>query len=266
MTLHEVEKYVRFFVQKSVQVVVHSRLGLDTVQCNVNSNGKDWFSLNVPDLKEVTDSTKKCLDSLATEESEHNNSKFTLTHDWKICCEISLNNSDGESMSLEYWVFSNEALYSSVGQQRVADDETYDIYNRMGLLLKSIISLTRVTPARKLSSKGQGADTYVICYRVFSTELTTDQLISSVSDRKRYSPEIKLGSVGNPFSRLSVYFTYRTSVTSDPSNDTNLMPVKVDHFTAEVPKVNPCHTSETINYDKRRPAFASSSCVESKFP
>lgn len=264
MTLHEVENYVRHFVQKSVQVVVHSRLGLDIVQCNGNSTGKEWFSLKIPDLKEVTVSTKKCLDSLATEDPEHSNSKFTLTHDWKICCEISLNNSDGESMSLEYWVFSNEALYSSIGQQKVADDETFDIYNRMGLLLKSIISLTRVTPARKLSSKGQGADTYVICYRVFSTELTTDQLISSVSDRKRYSPEIKLGSVGTPFSRLSVYFTYRTSVTSDPTTDANLMPVKVDHFTAETPKVNTCHTSDTICYDKRRPAFASSSTVESK--
>lgn len=263
MTLHELEKFVRFFVQKSVQVIVQSRLGLETIQTNCNPTGKDWFSLNVPDIKEVTESTKKCLDSIGSDGTTENtaNTKFTLTRDWKICCEISLNNSDGDSMSLEYWVFSNEALYSSVENQKIASADIYDVYNRMGLLLKSIISLTRVTPARKLSTKGQGADTYVICYRVFSTELSTDQLIGSVNDRKRYSTEIKLGSVGNQFSRLSVLFTYRTSVTSDPTGDTNLMPVKVDHFTAEMPKVHTTNTSDSLCFDKRRPAFAT---VESK--
>lgn len=43
---------------------------------------------------------------------------------------------------------------------------TYNIYNRMGLLLKSLISVTRVTPAYKLSRR-QTADSYSIYYRIY---------------------------------------------------------------------------------------------------
>lgn len=257
MTVAELEKFVRFFIQRSVQVIVQSRLGLETIQTNCNPTGKDWFSLNVPDLPEIAERTKRALDSLITH--ENSGPRLSLTRDWRVCCEISLDAPDNKKMSLEYWVFSNEALYSSVENQKIASADIYDVYNRMGLLLKSIISLTRVTPARKLSTKGQGPDTYVFCYRVYVTEQSTDTLIGS-ADRKRYSPEIKLGSVGNQVSRLSVLFTYRTSMTSDPTAENNLMPVKFDHFTPETPKSYNTNASETL-FDRRRPAFAT---VESK--
>jgi hypothetical protein len=41
---------------------------------------------------------------------------------------------------------------------------THTVYNRMALLLKSLITVSRVTPAYRLSRR-QGADSYVICYR-----------------------------------------------------------------------------------------------------
>ena len=41
---------------------------------------------------------------------------------------------------------------------------THTVYNRMGLLLKSLITVARVTPAYKLS-RTQGQESYVICYR-----------------------------------------------------------------------------------------------------
>lgn len=40
---------------------------------------------------------------------------------------------------------------------------SYSVYNRLSLLLKSLLAVTRVTPAYKLSRK-QGHD-YVILYR-----------------------------------------------------------------------------------------------------
>ena len=43
---------------------------------------------------------------------------------------------------------------------------THIIYNRMGLLLKSLISVTRVTPAYKLSRR-QTPDSYSIYYRIY---------------------------------------------------------------------------------------------------
>jgi hypothetical protein len=41
---------------------------------------------------------------------------------------------------------------------------THTVYNRMALLLKSLITVSRVTPAYRLSRR-QGADSYVICSR-----------------------------------------------------------------------------------------------------
>lgn len=54
------------------------------------------------------------------------------------------------------------------------DPEQYDhhkqiVYNCMGTLLKSLISVTRTTPAYKLSRR-QGSDSYVICYRIYMGE------------------------------------------------------------------------------------------------
>jgi len=46
---------------------------------------------------------------------------------------------------------------------------TYTVYNRMGLLLKSLLTVTRVTPAYKLSRR-QSPDSYVICYRIYMGE------------------------------------------------------------------------------------------------
>jgi len=53
----------------------------------------------------------------------------------------------------------------------------------MSLLLKSLLAVTRVTPAYKLSRR-QGADSYLICYRIYSGEpqlhlLGTCQLFTS---------------------------------------------------------------------------------------
>ena len=42
---------------------------------------------------------------------------------------------------------------------------THQVYNKMSLLLKSLVTVARVTPAYKLSRR-QGSDSYVICYRV----------------------------------------------------------------------------------------------------
>lgn len=46
---------------------------------------------------------------------------------------------------------------------------TYTVYNRMGILLKSLLSVSRVTPAYKLSRR-QGPDAYTMCYRIYMGE------------------------------------------------------------------------------------------------
>lgn len=46
---------------------------------------------------------------------------------------------------------------------------TYTVYNRMGILLKSLVSVSRITPAYKLSRR-QGPDSYFLCYRMYMGE------------------------------------------------------------------------------------------------
>ena len=63
----------------------------------------------------------------------------------------------GESMVLETWC---------LGMNDRVDPNakvTYTVYNRIGMLLKSLLSVTRVTPAYQLSRK-QGTD-FMMCYK-----------------------------------------------------------------------------------------------------
>ena len=49
------------------------------------------------------------------------------------------------------------------------------VYNQMGLLLKSLLCVSRVLPAYKFA-RSQGPDTHVMCYRVFAGERSTNPL------------------------------------------------------------------------------------------
>ena len=69
--------------------------------------------------------------------------------------------SEGDKMILEVWSLN---LDTEICDPIIKP--TYNIYNRMGLLLKSLISVTRVTPAYKLSRR-QTADSYSIYYRIY---------------------------------------------------------------------------------------------------
>lgn len=235
MSLNELDKFTRIFIQKSIQVIVQSRLGGERLQTRCDPRGKDWFNLSIPDDREVTERIQKCFDTIA---SDFDGQRLTVTRGWQVCCEISLKNSDGESMVLEYWLFTNESLVSSP-RARVTDakDEVFTIFNRLTLLLKSIITLTRATPIYKISNSGQGPETFVICYRIFDTAGPIEDLIEQ-KDKNRYSRVIRLGNVSSQCSRIAVSFSYRTNMATcndDKSQTGPLMPVKMDHFKTESP-------------------------------
>jgi len=61
---------------------------------------------------------------------------------------------------------------------------TYTVYNRMGILLKSLISVSRVTPAYKLSRR-QGSDSYTMCYRIYMGEPQLHNLGKFISQELR---------------------------------------------------------------------------------
>ena len=121
---------------------------------------------------------------------------------------------------------------------------SYTVYNRMGILLKSLICITRQAPTYRLSRK-QGADTYVICYRVYRGEPITHHLGENFSS-------IRVGSVPTPTGTILFNLHHRTKMlfSPQPLNRDLIADFKDDHFMADVSprKINlprPCHTAYT---------------------
>jgi autophagy-related protein 13 len=190
----DLEKYTRFLAIKATQIIVQSRLGEPvSTKCKPSSSGTDWvrklqkitislklyiniikiqFNLAIPDMPEVSSQTRSLL------------SGSNPYQKLPICVEISLKTSEGDSMILETWLLSMTdaadhqvcSLQKPISQHLVnlqlvnlQTKVSHTVYNRMSLLLKSLLAVTRVTPAYKLSRR-QGADSYLICYRIYSGE------------------------------------------------------------------------------------------------
>ncbi|EDW24520.1 GL24192 [Drosophila persimilis] len=174
----DLEKFIKFLALKSTQVVVQSRLGEKIqTQCNPLA-GNDWFNIVVQDHPEVMEETKRAL---ALKPSE------SILQRLPLCVEISLKTTEGDQMVLEVWSLdllqpAANGTTANGGATNARDDSKADIngingesqtlkashaiYSRMGIMLKSLISLTRTTPAYKLSRR-QCPDSYGIFYRIY---------------------------------------------------------------------------------------------------
>lgn len=259
MATKDLERFTKYFLIKGVQIIVESRLGNGkTKRSNCNAKGNDWFDLAHGEIKDVNDQIFKCLDEIyssdryssndGTKEQDQLPKSPVIAHkpdailtkkNWRVCCEISLKNMEGNLMTLECWFFTNDSIDANETNKPGPSLAIYNIYNRMSLMLKSIITCTRATPASKISLKG--ADTYVICYRVYQCELCLETMFQKgtfTDDQEFFTQEIKLGSIKTPVNVLSVSFIYRTNMTtmkskSSPPKSPQLLPVKIDHFTTD---------------------------------
>nr|CAD7266927.1 unnamed protein product [Timema shepardi] len=143
-----------------------------------------------------------------------------------LCVEISLRTTEGDTMMLETWCLG---VYPEQCDPSVR--VTYTVYNRMGILLKSLVSVTRVTPAYKLSRR-QGPDSYVICYRIYMGE---PQLHSLGEGYK----QVRVGQLCTPVGTIHLSVSYRTKMTISPQNTgRDSIMVKSDHFH---PDLSPRH-------------------------
>ncbi|CAF92078.1 unnamed protein product [Tetraodon nigroviridis] len=148
----DLDKFIKFFALKTFQVIVQARLGEKICTTSSSSpTGSDWFNLAIKDIPEVTHEAKKALAGQLPGIGR------------SMCVEISLKTSEGDSMELETWCLEmNEKCDKDI-------KVSYTVYNRLSVLLKSLLAITRVTPAYKLSRK-QGHD-YVILYRIYFGEV-----------------------------------------------------------------------------------------------
>lgn len=276
MSHRDVEKYSKGFLLKSIQVIVESRLG-EKVSRKCCPGKNDWFNIAINDEKDVEERCLKTLNSLKWFNDESRIcSGFTIQARWKICCEISLKAADNHSMVLEYWLFENNSIKKDANNQGPNGSPllNYNLYsfvnvhNKMGILIKSLMSLSRATPAYKLSARRcDEANSHVICYRIFQCDLKTDQFFKQIdpesTEYQHFCPEIRLGSVHSGHNILTVTFCYRTDLKrcnnlKDSRNYMGDLPYKDDHF-GSTPKINTISPSDdTSNCKKFLAAFNSS--------
>uniref|UniRef100_A0A182WKU2 Autophagy-related protein 13 n=1 Tax=Anopheles minimus TaxID=112268 RepID=A0A182WKU2_9DIPT len=123
------------------------------------------FNISITDQQSILDvlvETKKVLQDSGQHES--------IVTRLPLCVEISLQTAEGSSMILEFWTLSIRTDQTNAPQRA-----NQVIYNRMSLLLKSLLSVTRVTPAYRVS-RMKRTDSYDIYYRIYKGEPQTNLL------------------------------------------------------------------------------------------
>lgn len=207
----DLDKFTRFLALKAAQIIVQSRLGgkVNTL-CKPNSSGTDWFNLAIPDLPEVLAEAKRAL------------CEEIVSSTIPLCIEISLRTVEGDTMVLETW-----SLGVLPEQSDPTIRVTYTVYNRMGVLLKSLLSVTRVIPAYKLSRR-QGPDSYVICYKIYMGE----PQLHTLGDNYKH---VRVGQLYTPVGTIHLSVSYRTKMTISPTQTgRESIMVKSDHFHSDL--------------------------------
>nr|XP_020456410.1 autophagy-related protein 13 isoform X2 [Monopterus albus] len=223
----DLDKFIKFFALKTVQVIVQARLGEKICTCSSSSpTGSDWFNLAIKDIPEVTHEAKKALAGQLPAIGR------------SMCVEISLKTSEGDSMELETWCLEmNEKCDKDI-------KVSYTVYNRLSVLLKSLLAITRVTPTYKLSRK-QGHD-YVILYRIYFGEVQLSGLGEGFQT-------VRVGVVGTPVGTVTLSCAYRTNLAFMSNRQFErsapIMGIIVDHFVdPPCSSQRPANSGQPCNY------------------
>lgn len=216
----DLDKFIKFFALKIVQVIVQARLGEKICTRSSSSpTGSDWFNLAIKDIPEVTHEAKKALAGQLPAVGR------------SMCVEISLKTSEGDSMELEIWCLEmNEKCDKEI-------KVSYAVYNRLSLLLKSLLAVTRVTPAYRLSRK-QGHE-YVILYRIYFGDVQLNGLGEGFQT-------VRVGTVGTPVGTITLSCAYRINLafmsTRHFERTPPIMGIIIDHFVDRpYPSSSPMH-------------------------
>lgn len=207
---HEFTKFTKFLAYKGVQVIVESRKGLKIEpNSKPQSSDTDWFNLQIPDTLEVNQATKNALPS----------DRVLDTIRSKLHVEISVQTEDGDEMVLELWTLELDEAQFDTSLKAMNT-----VYFRMGILLKSLITVTRITPAYHLSRK-QRTESFIIFYRVYSGEPKMKILGESVK-------KIQAGILKTPLGAICFSVSYRTNFSISPNRTekSKSLLLKSDHF------------------------------------
>ncbi|XP_050676064.1 autophagy-related protein 13 homolog [Leptidea sinapis] len=207
---NEFTKFTKFLAYKGVQVIVESRKGVKIEPNSKPQSGNtDWFNLQIPDAPEVNQAIKNALPS----------DRILETIRSQLNVEISVQTEDGDEMVLELWTLGLDETQFDTSLKAMNT-----VYFRMGILLKSLITLTRITPAYHLSRK-QRTESFTIFYRVYNGEPKLNSLGDSVK-------KTQAGMLKTPLGGLGFTVSYRTnfSISPNKSEKSKTLLLKSDHF------------------------------------
>ena len=217
----DLEKYLRYFVYKSAQIIVQSRLGeRASLPSKQFATGADWFNLTVNDDSDVSSEVKRIYPG----------SGGGLAGGDVVCVETLLRTKSGSALPLETWTMKVVSPCEST--VRVS----FTVYNRIGVLLKSLLIVSRSVPAYQLSRRCCSRTcNYSIYYRMYVGEPVLD-LGQSFSSRT-------VGLVPTPAGTVHLSVTYRTQLSLELSiATTEDLELWDDHFCADIASVG-THTS-----------------------
>lgn len=207
------DRYLKFLTNKAGQIILQSRNG-DRLKTNSVPRGVEWFNLSLMEDKETASEMKKKLEGKLP------------SLDAPVCIEISLKTPEGDSLVLEVWSIS---LDTSNVEATVRVSHTF--YPRLGLMLRSLVCVTRTIPSYQLSRKKE----YEMCRRFYCGSPDTSELGEGYRTLHVAHCSCSFGTVG-----ISV--CYNTSlVLPERKIMCDDLVVRSDHFDdvqSKVPSVN----------------------------
>lgn len=186
--LKEVEKYIKFFVIKSLQSVVLSRNGsLNKTKCNPSAKGQDWFNICLPD----SDANRL----LQTKIKELFGKKIPSLN-YPIALDIILKTSEGSYIVLESWQISTNMNIKESNKNH------FSIYNQFGGMIKSMLVISKLLPSFKLTRKTE--KDFSLFFKVHTELYLLHQF--------ELDNSIYIGSVNTPICKLNVNVMYRNKI------------------------------------------------------
>ncbi|XP_065836024.1 autophagy-related protein 13 homolog isoform X2 [Oscarella lobularis] len=231
----DLQRFFKFFTQKAVQVIVQSRQGqLFRTPSKPSAAGQDWFYLFIDDDVDLSVSTKEALRRSPMKAGRA-----------AFCVEISANSSEEDvSCVLEQWSITITEKPSPRFTAMTSDN----VYLKLGLLLRSLIAVSRTLPAYHLSKSRQ--EDLSMSYRIFSNGIPKKEQLGS---GKPYVCRLVVGSVATPLGCCSIQVNYAKELTFTPSIKTASIPIHLEEKREDVD--GKC--------EKASPSSAQASSVES---
>ena len=185
----EIVKYVKFFAYKAVQIIVHSRTGERAKTFSkANAIGVNWFNIALPGNNIGSEIQKEIKLEFVN--------KITVV-DEPLWVYIYLKTSEGYESLLESWNIS----FTEKTDQNVKNAIT--VYNKLALLLKSVVSVSRSLPAYRLTRRKE--KDFSFSYKICSREIEPA--------RPARMPAItRIGSVTTQFGTLLFSVQFQTVI------------------------------------------------------